>query len=249
MKEKILEAVRVYLDIAYKDRDIPKKVVTWINQIENTEDDDLFNLAFFESIDTGVYGLRLGNPLYPHMKLIIKIDGKDLLFDVDTHDSMERIPPSLPGYDRFKRVIEFNMRLKEDIMSSLYEKKNANTFADNRVTVVFLDDEDYILNIFKDLSLCLGVNALVFKSGKELLNKIEHSEISPSICFADVMMPEISGYDFVERLIKKGLKTFPVVFTTGVNPARLNKNLCDDYLLKPVSLKELEEKLKKFNLL
>ncbi len=183
------------------------------------------------------------------MKLVIKKDGDELLFNVDTHDSPERIPPTLPGYDKFKKVIEFNKMVKEKIMAKLYKKHDEKAEETNGSTVVFLDDEEFILDIFKNLTQCLGVKAKTYKSGTSLLKDIEQSKLSPAICFVDIMMPEISGYDFVARLKEKKLKKFPVVFTTGVNPAKLNRNLCDDYLLKPVSLKDIESKLKKFKLL
>ncbi len=249
MKKKLVDAVNIYLKFAYPDGNLPENVKSIVDRIKQSREKYVFELPVFEKIDENLYALRLGNILYPHMKLVIKKDGEELLFNVDTHDSPERIPPTLPGYERFKKVIEFNKKIKERIMSNLYSKSDLSVNRELKNTVVFLDDEEFILEIFKNLSQCLGMRVKTYKSGNFLLKDIEEKKLKPSICFVDIMMPEISGYDFVKKLKEENLKDFPVVFTTGVNPSKLNKNLCDDYLLKPVSLKELEEMLKKFNLL
>ncbi len=250
MKDKLITAIKIYTEIAFPQRDMPEKIKNVVERLEQSKESELFNYDFFERVDENVFALRLGNIFYPHMKLVVKIEENDLLFNVDTHDSPERIPPNIPGYDKFKKVIEFNRRIKSDIMEKLYPATRSRIRKENdNGVIVFLDDEDYILNIFKNLSQCLGLKVKTYKSGKKLLNDIEKEELSPSVCFVDIMMPEISGYDFVSKLRKKRLKRFPVIFTTGVNPAKLKKDLCDDYLLKPVSLKEIEGKLKKFKLL
>ncbi len=248
MKKKILKAVKTYLSIAYPDGELPQNVRSVLQTLENSE--NIFKERVFENPSEGIYSLRLGNMFYPHMKLVVKIEENDLLFDVDTHDSPERIPPTLPGYDRFKRIIKFNAEVKEKILNAFYGNGNtANCKCSKKFTVVFLDDEKVILDIFEKYAKCMGIDPFTYTDADRLLRDIESRKINPDICFVDVMMPEISGYDFVSKLKERNLKKFPVVFTTGVNPSRLKKDLCDDYLLKPVSLKEIESKLKKFKLL
>ncbi len=249
MKNKLINAIETYAKFAYPEREMPEKIKEVIKQLQKTEDNQIFSLPFFEKVDQNVFALRLGNIFYPHMKLVVKIEGQNLLFNVDTHDSPERIPPTLPGYDKFKKVIEFNRKIKEKILSHFYQVPELCAEQENKITIVFLDDEDFILSIFKNLSQCLGVKAKTYKDGNLLLKDIEENKLTPSICFVDIMMPEISGYDFVNKLREKRLKKFPVIFATGVNPSKLKKDLCDDYLLKPVSLKDIESKLKKFKLL
>ncbi len=251
MKREILLVIEKYLSIAYPDGVVPEKVKGMVVEIERCRQDSLFELPVFEKKGEGVFSLRLGNVFYPHMKLVVKREGERLLFDVDTHDSPERIPPTLPGYDRFKKVIEFNRRVKERVLTQIYGgiKENKEVSQPNGKTVVFLDDEDYILSIFTKMASILGLNALPYQNGNKLLKDIEEKKVIPSIAFVDVMMPDISGYDFVNKLIELKLKSFPVVFTTGVSPEKLRKDLCDDYILKPVSLKEIEQRLKRFSIL
>ncbi|BBB32413.1 two-component system response regulator [Thermotomaculum hydrothermale] len=248
MKKKLLNAIKIYIKYAYPEGNIPERIKKIVEEIERSEN-NLFTLPFFEKVDANVFALRLGNIFYPHMKLVVKNEDGELLFNVDTHDSPERIPPTLPGYEKFKKVIEFNKNVKKRIMNELYNKSGITVESNGDNTVVFLDDEEFILDIFKNLSQCLGVRAKTYKNGNNLLRDIEQSKLKPCICFVDIMMPEISGYDFVKKLREKKIKKFPVVFTTGVNPSKLKKDLCDDYLLKPVSLKDIESKLKKFKLL
>ena len=247
MKEKILQAVETYLKIAYPDTELPERVVKIVEILKNSE--KIFPESIFENPAEGIYSLRLGNMFYPHMKLVVKIEGENLLFDVDTHDSPERIPPSLPGYEKFKRIIKFNAEVKEKILNAFSGNGNGkHCKCSKNLTVVFLDDEKVILKIFEKYAKCMGINPFTYTDADRLLQDIESHKIDPDICFVDVMMPEKSGYDFVNALKKKKIKKFPVVFATGVNPSTLNKSLCDGYVLKPVSIKDIENNLKKFKL-
>lgn len=247
MKEKILQAIETYLKIAYPDTELPERIVKIVETVKNSE--KIFPESVFENRAEGIYSLRLGNMFYPHMKLVVKIEGHDVFFDVDTHDSPRRIPPTLPGYERFKRIIKFNAEVKEKILNAFYGSGNeVNCKCFKKLTVVFLDDEKVILDIFEKYAKCIGLVPLTYTDADRLLQDIESHKIEPDICFVDVMMPEKSGYDFVNELKRKKIKRFPIVFATGVNPSTLNKSLCDGYILKPVSIRDIEKNLEKFKL-
>jgi len=61
--------------------------------------------------------VRLGNYVYPHMKLVIepRPDGRGYLFRADTHDRHVRVPPSSPEYAVFQELMEKNQKLAEGI--------------------------------------------------------------------------------------------------------------------------------------
>jgi hypothetical protein len=63
------------------------------------------------------YSLRLGNKLYPHMKLTIEAapDESQFLFRADTHDGHVCPPSSSREYPQFQKLMEHNQNLAEAI--------------------------------------------------------------------------------------------------------------------------------------
>jgi rhodanese-related sulfurtransferase len=62
------------------------------------------------------YVLRLGNPNYPCMKLVLEevlFDG-EFFFTVDTHDEIE-LDPSFPDYEDWQELRRYNLGLKQHI--------------------------------------------------------------------------------------------------------------------------------------
>lgn len=77
------------------------------------------------------------------------------------------------------------------------------------------------------------------KEGIDLVNKVR-----PELVFLDVMMPDGSGFDVLEKL--KDLK-FDVIFTTATDKFAVKaiKYSALDYLLKPIETEELINAVKK----
>jgi two-component system, LytTR family, response regulator len=71
-------------------------------------------------------------------------------------------------------------------------------------------------------------------------------KLSPDILFLDVEMPNGTGFDLLTRFPKPNFK---VIFVTGFDQYALNaiKFSALDYLLKPVSVRELKEAVGKIN--
>lgn len=77
-------------------------------------------------------------------------------------------------------------------------------------------------------------------------------ETSPDLVFLDIKMPDGSGFDLIEKLLKeesKGLK-FKIIFTTAYDQYAIKafKFSALDYLLKPVDPEELVAGVKKLKL-
>ncbi|GAA4109064.1 response regulator [Aquimarina addita] len=117
------------------------------------------------------------------------------------------------------------------------------------------DDSVYvrlIKRIIKAKHLCK--NVLVFENGKEalvyfetILQNIEEQRI-PEIIFLDLNMPMMDGWEFMEEFTKiknqfNKIITLYIV-SSSINPADINKakslNGVTDYLIKPVTIKDLE---------
>jgi len=63
------------------------------------------------------YSLRLGNHVYPHMKLVVEPGptGGQYLFKADTHDRHVCPPQDSPEFSEFRKLMDENQRLSERI--------------------------------------------------------------------------------------------------------------------------------------
>ncbi|MFA6777957.1 MAG: response regulator, partial [Bacilli bacterium] len=85
-------------------------------------------------------------------------------------------------------------------------------------------------------------------SGKECLDKISAGE-KFDLLLLDEMMPNMSGTETMNTLKEKGYQTPIVVLTADVETDSKVKYInagFDDYLGKPIEIKELERVLKKY---
>jgi len=113
----------------------------------------------------------------------------------------------------------------------------------DRVTTAIVDDELLARRGLKTLverrpeftvvSLCAN--------GRDAIARI--AELRPDLVLLDIQMPEISGFDVLERLPREALPV--VVFVTAYDEyaIRAFEARALDYLLKPVSQKRLDEAL------
>ncbi len=100
--------------------------------------------------------------------------------------------------------------------------------------ITLVDDDSAVLRANASLLRSLGYNVKTFASGRALL---DWSGLSEARCvIADVMMPEIDGFELQQRLAQEGFK-FPVIFLTAASesPARerLMRAGAYDVLSKP----------------
>ncbi len=105
--------------------------------------------------------------------------------------------------------------------------------------VVIIDDEPDSTSLLK-LQLerhCLQITSIdIFNSSRKALEEIEM--INPGIVFLDVEMPEINGFELLEKLMPL---RFAVIFVTAYNHYALKAFRFNalDYLVKPVDVTEL----------
>ncbi|WP_438710676.1 response regulator [Aquimarina muelleri] len=119
-----------------------------------------------------------------------------------------------------------------------------------------IDDDTMYVNLVKKIveakSLCK--NLMVFQNGKEALTYFEailtnlNKKTIPDIIFLDLNMPVMDGWEFLENFtkIKNKLekKIILYIVSSSINPVDIERaksiNTVKDYLVKPVTLKELE---------
>ena len=116
-----------------------------------------------------------------------------------------------------------------------------------KLQVLLVDDEiEFIATISERLS-SRGIQARTAASGEEALVLIEAEP--PDVIVLDVMLPGTLGTELL-KLIKQEYPAIPVILLTGgdVSTRERMEGMrlgAFDYLLKPVSMEELVDKLHK----
>ena len=115
--ESIWQAIEIYLKSAYANNP-PAAVRDRIEKLKQTPSKTFFDSDVLErDTESPRYNLRLGNKLYPHMKLAIERspDGKSHLFRADTHDRHIRPTPGSRDAAAFEQLMQMNQKLAEQI--------------------------------------------------------------------------------------------------------------------------------------
>ena len=113
-----------------------------------------------------------------------------------------------------------------------------------KVTLLIIDDEvEFSSTLCQRLQL-RGFDASYVDGGKKGLAAL--SEIEPEIVLLDLKMPDMNGLDVLEK-IKQYDQSIEVILLTGHGSAGAGIEAMEkgafDYIMKPVDLKELLEKI------
>ncbi|MCW3463553.1 LytR/AlgR family response regulator transcription factor [Chitinophaga nivalis] len=113
------------------------------------------------------------------------------------------------------------------------------------IKAIIVDDEQHCIDALQTMLLkkCPGVNVIgSAKSVREAKELID--ELQPDLVFLDVEMPYQNGFELLKLFDKV---FFEVIFTTAYEQYALKaiKFNALDYLLKPFSVKELQDALEK----
>jgi DNA-binding response OmpR family regulator len=115
-------------------------------------------------------------------------------------------------------------------------------------TVLVVDDDPNALDIVRTYLESRGYTVATAKDGKEALAQLERTR--PALVLLDVMMPGMDGWE-VARIIKNhpGFDGIRVVMLTARSDfADKHEGLragADDYIVKPIQLKELGERVER----
>lgn len=106
-------------------------------------------------------------------------------------------------------------------------------------TILTVDDEPRFIRLIEANLKSAGYDVLTASNGPEALDKIVNQ--NPNLVLLDVMMPEMDGFEVVDRI--REFSNLPVIMLTakGEEADRvegLNRG-ADDYIVKPFSATEL----------
>ena len=113
------------------------------------------------------------------------------------------------------------------------------------LTVLFVDDEKLIIEAMNDILPVLFKKAFFALNGIEAIEIYNDNKID--IIITDLNMPKMGGLEMLSyiKTINKEQKT---LFVSGHNEVEIikeSKDLCDAYIVKPISYKVLFQALEK----
>jgi signal transduction histidine kinase/DNA-binding response OmpR family regulator len=120
--------------------------------------------------------------------------------------------------------------------------------SDRQKTILIVDDEEDTLNLLRDRLAEEGFQTIEASNGKEAIAKA--SESNPDLILLDIMMPEITGWEVMEKLQQQEeTASIPIVVLSAASSEadrqRGYKMGIKCYLTKPFEIKELISELKK----
>ena len=108
-------------------------------------------------------------------------------------------------------------------------------------TLLFVDDEENILDIASEYFEFKGYDVLTARNGREAVGILSAERVD--CCFTDINMPEMVGLALAEYIHQTD-NTIPVIVMTGFpsldNSIATLKNGVVDFLIKPVNLEQME---------
>ncbi len=100
--------------------------------------------------------------------------------------------------------------------------------------ILVIDDEPTVTRAVAKICGAEGMTVSAAGHATEALRYLEDKKFRLMLC--DIMMPELSGFQFLEELARRGIQT-PVIMMTGYstveNTVRAMKLGANDYLSKP----------------
>ena len=141
----------------------------------------------------------------------------------------------------------FNIYLPASEKEIIEEKKPTGDTLRGTETVLFVDDEDMIIEVAGELFEQLGYKVLTARSGKEAIEIYEKNKEQIDIVLLDMIMPNMSGSDTYDKM-KKIDPDIKVLLSSGYSingqATEIMDRGCNGFIQKPFKMKELSQKLR-----
>jgi len=110
-------------------------------------------------------------------------------------------------------------------------------------TILVADDKANICNLVREYLEAEGFRIVIAADGREALHAARQEK--PDLILLDIMMPEMSGYDFI-KTYRKESETPIILLTAKLDETDKVLGLelgADDYVTKPFGMKELAARI------
>ncbi|MBU4426479.1 MAG: PAS domain S-box protein, partial [Proteobacteria bacterium] len=140
----------------------------------------------------------------------------------------------------------FNIYLPACEKKIIDEKKPLEGIIRGTETVLLVDDEDIIVDIWKKNLEKLGYKVITARNGKEAIELYKKNQGNIDIVVLDMIMPEMGGGETYDRL-KEINPDVKVILSSGYSiegqASEILKRGCDGFIQKPFRMKQLSRKI------
>jgi signal transduction histidine kinase/ActR/RegA family two-component response regulator len=124
--------------------------------------------------------------------------------------------------------------------------KESNTKS-SKLRIVSVEDDKASIEYLKIAVQSMGYELVNFNNAQKGIEYLKGNKVD--LVLMDVQLPEMNGFE-ATRIIKAEYPNLPVIIQTAyamkTDMEKAYRAGCDDYLSKPLSLKQLKEKIKKY---
>ncbi|HOJ64646.1 MAG TPA: ATP-binding protein [Spirochaetota bacterium] len=206
------------------------------------------NKVFFTISDTGI-GIsekKMKNLFNPFTQVLdgSKNSGVGLgLFIIKK--IIDDIKGEIKVESRLNKGTKFTIILPLAKKEILTIKENSNEIIEKNNTILIVEDNEDLLN-YLYISLKDYFNIEKAKNGLEAINKLNN--IKPDLIISDIMMPELNGFEFFERVnSQENYRDIPFIFLSAISATEYKirgfESGAVDYIVKPFKIEELFAKI------
>ncbi len=114
----------------------------------------------------------------------------------------------------------------------------------NEKTILVIDDEQNIRNLFADEFKDDGYSVISTDSGEEALQILKKQKVD--LITLDIKMPKMDGIEFLTK-VREHFRDLPIIICTAYDTYRQEFSVwnADGYILKSGDLTEIKEKIRK----
>ena len=141
----------------------------------------------------------------------------------------------------------FNVYLPASEKDVIEEARPTGDILEGSETILFVDDEEMIIEVAEEMIKRLGYKALVAQSGKMAIEMYEAHKERIDMVILDMIMPDMNGGEVYDRIKEKNPEV-KVLLSSGYSidgaASEIMNRGCNGFIQKPFKMKKLSQKLR-----
>ena len=141
----------------------------------------------------------------------------------------------------------FNIYLPASEKQAVKEKKIDEELVSGTETILFVDDEDMIIEVAQGVVESLGYNVLTARGGKEAIEVYKNNQHKIDMVILDMIMPQMDGGEVFDKL-KKINPDIKALLSSGYSingqATEILDRGCNGFIQKPFNMADLSKKIR-----